>query len=225
MAETHSLHNAHSRQCLTMGRETYQRSVVWNFPCHSKGQESACDAGDQGSIPGLGSSFGERNGNPSQYSCLENSMDREVWWATVCGGCKESDTTEQLTHTHTHTHTKPQRANRHFLTSSLLLAFTVKPNLQCHPRRTCPSNPTTFAASPPQDGCPNYPSLIGNGACIHQSRTARVSKDTVLNGCRNNSCSYTPEFSVEGTDENAHCPASLWNGDDCFLSCCCCCCC
>ena len=122
MAETHSLHNAHSRQCLTMGRETYQRSVVWNFPCHSKGQESACDAGDQGSIPGLGSSFGERNGNPSQYSCLENSMDREVWWATVCGGCKESDTTEQLTHTHTHTHTHEAPNSQQALSHILPLA-------------------------------------------------------------------------------------------------------
>ena len=61
------------------------------------------------------------------------------------------------THTHTHTHTKPQRANRHFLTSSLLLAFIVKPNLQCHPRRTCPSNPTTFAAHPSAGWAPRLP--------------------------------------------------------------------
>ena len=44
-----------------------------------KGKESASDAGDQGSIPGLGSSSGEENGNPLQYSCLENSMERETW--------------------------------------------------------------------------------------------------------------------------------------------------
>ena len=92
MAETHSLHNAHSRQCLTMGKETYQRWVVWNFPCHSKGQESACDAGDQGSIPGLGSSFGEKNGKSPQYSCLENSMDREFLAGYGPWGQKESDT-------------------------------------------------------------------------------------------------------------------------------------
>ena len=40
-------------------------------------------AGDVGSIPGLGRSLGEGNGNPLQYSCLENLMDRGVWWTTV----------------------------------------------------------------------------------------------------------------------------------------------
>ena len=38
--------------------------------------------------------FGEGNGNPPQYSCLENSMDRGAWWVTVQGGCKKSDRTE-----------------------------------------------------------------------------------------------------------------------------------
>ena len=54
----------------------------------SNGKKSACDAGDQSLIPGLGSSFGEGNGNPLQYSCLENSMDRGAWWATVHGVTK-----------------------------------------------------------------------------------------------------------------------------------------
>ena len=53
-------------------------------------------AGDLGSIPGLGRSPGEGNGNPLQYSCLENSIDRGVWKATV-HGLAESDTTEPLT--------------------------------------------------------------------------------------------------------------------------------
>ena len=48
----------------------------------SNGKESVCNAGDQGSIPGCGRSFGEGNGNPLQYSCLENSMDREASRAT-----------------------------------------------------------------------------------------------------------------------------------------------
>ena len=47
------------------------------------GKESACNAGDMGSIPGLGRSPGEENGNPLQYSCLENSMKGGAWWATV----------------------------------------------------------------------------------------------------------------------------------------------
>ena len=50
------------------------------------------NAGDVGSIPGLGRSLGEENGNPLQYSCLENSMDREDWRATVHGITKESFT-------------------------------------------------------------------------------------------------------------------------------------
>ena len=47
------------------------------------GKESACQAGDVGSIPGSGRSLGEGNGNPLQYSCLENPMDRGVWQAAV----------------------------------------------------------------------------------------------------------------------------------------------
>ena len=46
-------------------------------------KESACNAGDPGLITGTGRSPGERNGNPLQYSSLENSMDRGAWWATV----------------------------------------------------------------------------------------------------------------------------------------------
>ena len=52
--------------------------------------------GDPGSIPGLGRSPGEVNGKPLQYPCLENSMDGGVWWDTLHGGRKESDTTERL---------------------------------------------------------------------------------------------------------------------------------
>ena len=47
------------------------------------GKESTCNAGDRGLIPGLGSYPGEGNGNPLQYSCLENFMDRGAWRATV----------------------------------------------------------------------------------------------------------------------------------------------
>ena len=55
------------------------------FPGGSDSKASACNVGDPGSIPGLGRSPGEGNGNPLQYSCLENSMDRGAWLATVHG--------------------------------------------------------------------------------------------------------------------------------------------
>ena len=58
------------------------------FPCSSVGQESACSAGNLGSIPGLGRSPGEGNGYPLQYPCLENLMDRGAWWAAVHGVTK-----------------------------------------------------------------------------------------------------------------------------------------
>ena len=53
------------------------------FPGGSDSKESACNAGDMVSIPGSGRSPAEGNGNPLQYACLENSMDRGAWWATV----------------------------------------------------------------------------------------------------------------------------------------------
>ena len=64
----------------------------WNSPGQNKGfshssvgKESACNAGDLGSIPGSGRCPGEENGHPLQYSCLENPMDRGAWRATVHG--------------------------------------------------------------------------------------------------------------------------------------------
>ena len=58
-------------------------------PAHGlDGEESACNAGELGSFPGLGRSAREGNGNPLQYSCLENPMDRGAWWATIHGVTK-----------------------------------------------------------------------------------------------------------------------------------------
>ena len=63
-------------------------SVFPIFLCDSVGKESALNAGDQGSVPEMGRSPGEGNDNPLQYFCLENSMDRGSWWATVHGVTK-----------------------------------------------------------------------------------------------------------------------------------------
>ena len=70
------------------------------------GKESACNAeltGVVGSILGFRRSPGERNGNPHQYSCMENPMDRGVWWATV-HGITELDTTEATYPSPAHTY-------------------------------------------------------------------------------------------------------------------------
>ena len=81
------------------------------FPVDSSGKKnlpaSAGDIRDVGLIPGSGRSPGGGNGNPLQYSCLENSMDRGAWWAPwghSPRGHKESDTTEATTTHGTHSH-------------------------------------------------------------------------------------------------------------------------
>ena len=62
--------------------------LQWGFPDGSDSKKSVCNGGDPDSIPGLGRSPGEGNGNPLQYSCLKNSMVRGAWWATVPGVAK-----------------------------------------------------------------------------------------------------------------------------------------
>ena len=65
------------------GQATIHPSILGDFPGGSDNKASAYNEGDPGSNPGSGRSPGEGGGNPLQYSCLENPMDREAWWATV----------------------------------------------------------------------------------------------------------------------------------------------
>ena len=77
----------HVIACTSFRLIAMQYSLV-GFSSGSVVKESTCsagDAGDMGSIPGLGKSLGGGHGNPLQYTCLENSMDRGTWWATVRG--------------------------------------------------------------------------------------------------------------------------------------------
>ena len=87
----------------TMIEASLAVQLVKNLPTV---QESACKAGDLGSIPGLGRNPGEGNGNPVQYSCLGSPMDSGVARYSPWG-CKESDTTEQLNHQHIPLHPQP----------------------------------------------------------------------------------------------------------------------
>ena len=75
------------------------------FPGGSDGTESACNAGDPSSIPGLGRSARKGNGNPLRYSCLENPMNRGASWAILSMGSQRVGH-NRATHTHTHTHIK-----------------------------------------------------------------------------------------------------------------------
>ena len=70
------------------------------FPGGSEGKASARNTGDLGSIPGSGKSPGEGNGNPLQYSCLENPMERETWQATVHGVAKSQTRLSDFTFFH-----------------------------------------------------------------------------------------------------------------------------
>ena len=70
---------------------------LYDFPVVQMVKKSACNAGDQGSIPKLVRSSGEGNSNPLQYSCLENPMDRGVWQTTVHGIAKSQTRLSDLT--------------------------------------------------------------------------------------------------------------------------------
>ena len=75
-----------SWDCMNAGLPKVTLNI--GFPGSSVSKESACHAGEQGSVSGWGRSPGEGNGNPLQYSCMENPMDTEAWRATVHGVTK-----------------------------------------------------------------------------------------------------------------------------------------
>ena len=93
-----------------------QVATASGLPCGSDGKESACHAGDLGSIPGSERCPGEGNGNPLQHSCLENPMDRGAWWATVHGVAKRHD---RVTNTLIFHYSVQQRALADWLGRSL----------------------------------------------------------------------------------------------------------
>ena len=70
--------------------------LLLGFPGGSDGKETACSEGELGSIPGLGSSPGGEHGNPLQYSCLENPMNRGSWLAQAYGVAKSQTQRKQL---------------------------------------------------------------------------------------------------------------------------------
>ena len=91
------------------------------FPCGSVVKNppaNAGDSGDMGLIPGLRRSPGGGNGNPLQYSSLENHMDRGAWQATVHGSHKESDSTESLS-MHAFCAVMPKHLRNHSVENSL----------------------------------------------------------------------------------------------------------
>ena len=81
------------------------------------------DAGDLGLIPGLGRSPGERNGNPLQYSCLENPMDRGAWRATIHRVAKRQDMIERVNNNQCQGQTLHQQKNYNLLKAQMIASI------------------------------------------------------------------------------------------------------
>ena len=97
--------------------------VFLGFPGGSEIKASASNAGDPGSIPGLGRSPAEGNGNPLQYSCLENPMDGEAWQAAVHGVAKSRTRPNDFTFTFSGFSTGPKIAAQNELRNVLGFEF------------------------------------------------------------------------------------------------------
>ena len=88
-----SSHRIYVNKCICIYFKKLLIFTKTGFPGSSVVKNLPANAGDTGSIPGLGRSHGEGNGYALQYSCLGNPMDRGAWWARVHGVAKETDTT------------------------------------------------------------------------------------------------------------------------------------
>ena len=88
-----SSHILNPMPCFSVDQLCGPLGLPWQLSGENKSACNAGDAGDAGSIPGLGRSPGGVNGNPLQYSCLGNPMDRGPWWARVHGAAREVDMT------------------------------------------------------------------------------------------------------------------------------------
>ena len=84
---SHVINLLNFEEALKMKQKS-RKIIQGSFPGGSDSKESACNAGDLGSLPGWGRSPGEGDGNSLCYSCLENPMDRGGWWAAVQGVAK-----------------------------------------------------------------------------------------------------------------------------------------
>ena len=102
------MHQGYEGDLASRAVSSLMLGVIWLIPGGSGGKESTCNAGDaedMGYIPGSGRSPWGGHGNPLQYSCLENPMVREAWWATVHRAAKNQTWLKQLgRHTTEHTH-------------------------------------------------------------------------------------------------------------------------
>ena len=114
-----------SQQLIQLLWENNLKSFFWkslnrDFPGCSEVKASACNAGDLGLTPGSGRPLGEGNGNPFQYSCLENPMDGGAWWATVHRVAKSQTRLSDLTFT-SHFHA----LEKEMATHSSVLAWRI----------------------------------------------------------------------------------------------------